>query len=285
MYVSVLCISGKWYPHFNPNTDFSDHNLLAFIHFEMLATFAAWSCTTWYYFVYPLSPPFPNDLLPKNYHQSWLFYMVIGSVYLLITMLTWTTMLMVLTTIFIYVFYTRPMIMKDLRGGNGFIQYKNLSSTYRTFEIMHMIMLENLAWTLVPFQVLIFQYGLICNHTLILNWKTMDLTTTGFLVSQFLMFQGLYVLYLSFGGWFYKNSVRILEGWKALKLKNAIEMKCVAKFRRSCRPMYIGYPGVFKVRKVSVLTYCQGLLTGTSRLLVGLRGIGTFRMWWEHTYK
>lgn len=101
-----------------------------------------------------------------------------------------------------------------------------------------------------------------------MHWGDMQLPAKTFLISQNVLIQCGWVLYLSLGAWVYTNSVKVLKSWKYLKLAGKGEVRYMGKFRKSCKPVYIGYPGLLRIRKVSLLKYFQGVVRGTFRVLL-----------------
>ncbi|OXA38227.1 hypothetical protein Fcan01_27017 [Folsomia candida] len=136
---------------------------------------------------------------------------------------------------------------------------ENFTRFYRQVELIHKLFMENYAIILVPIQSLVGQYGLICNYSPISQWEVMDGATKVFLLAQFFITQMAWFMLLSLSGWFHDNSVKVLKSWKALGVRNELEGKLMGKFRKSCKPMYIGYPGVFRIRiPVNHLVFLTG---------------------------
>ncbi|OXA63505.1 hypothetical protein Fcan01_00953 [Folsomia candida] len=234
-----------------------------------------------FYFFFPHVAPFPNELLPLTLQQSWIIYILIGLAYSLFIFMVWTTLLFGVAFILILI-PSLYQISLDLRGdvpsekqkcSEELRQPGNLTLFYRKVEIIHKLILENYGYFLIPMQTLMGQYGLVCTYSLILQWSEMDGVIKAFLLSQLVMIQGVWAVILGFGGWVYDVSTTIIKSWKYLKLGNKQEAKYMAKFRKSCKPMYLGYPGMFRIRNVTVLKHFQGLTRGTFRMLVTLRNM------------
>ncbi|OXA54721.1 hypothetical protein Fcan01_10310 [Folsomia candida] len=245
---------------------------------SIAATFTAWFGSAWIYLVFPSLPIFPTVLLPPCARDTPVVYIFVGVWYFRSVLVIWLVFLFLLSVALVFTFCFSPMITSDFRGdvtrpkcSPELREPSNFTRTYRTIEILLSLILENFGYILLPIQALVGQYGLVCNYVIIMQWDQMGVASKAFLISQMIMIQAAWVLCLTFGGWINFNSVKVLKSWKCLKLSGKEEAKYMSKFRKSCRPLYIGYPGVLKIRKVTALKYFQGVTRGTFRMLLAVK--------------
>lgn len=53
--------------------------------------------------------------------------------------------------------------------------------------------------------------------------------------------------------------------------KRSADRKYMSKFRKSCKPIYLGFPGFMTITHKSVLKYMQGIVRGVFRMLLALK--------------
>lgn len=256
------------------------HVLLLALYATIGSSYLAWFDLTWLYLTFPTMDIFPNVVLPLYLQSSWIVYLIIGAFYSRLVLMMCSTFLFTMAVALIHEFYLIPKIMTDLCGETAELKIselfhvENLCPTYRAFELLYKLHMENYAYLLPPIQALLGQYGLIHNYNLILNWEDLSVSVKLFLLGQSVIVQAAWITFLTFGGWFYARSGKVLKSWKHLSgvRWSDRERKLMGKFIKSCKPMYVGYPGLMKIRKISVPRYFQGLFRGTCRMLLTLRG-------------
>lgn len=146
----------------------------------------------------------------------------------------------------------------------------NLSLVYRCVEIWHGVFLENCGYLLIPIQFLVGQFALLISYSVITKWNVMQGPAKFCMMFTSFIVQCAWLGFTTFGAWFCDNTIKVLQSWKKLPGSSREEMKYMGKFRKSCRPLYLGYPGVFRITRATVLIYIQGVSRGTFRVLLGL---------------
>ncbi|OXA54323.1 hypothetical protein Fcan01_11455 [Folsomia candida] len=230
-----------------------------------IAVIFTWICGTWMYLIAPSTAPFPYEGLP-SYCQGWIAYLLIGYWYSFQVLRILTNFAFPTISIILYVICLFPLITNHLRADLPTLSRKfeelrdpvNLSVLYRSAEIGHNLFLESSGYLIIPAQFLVGQFTLLVNYSLITKWSVIQIPAKGAMMSTSLMVQAAWLGFITFGTWFNNNSVKVLQSWKKLPC-NGKEAKYMAKFRKSCRPLYIGYPGMLRIRKVTVLKYVQGV--------------------------
>jgi len=76
---------------------------------------------------------------------------------------------------------------------------------------------------------------------------------------------------LAFGGILAQNNMVGVRSWKSLKTKSKLESKYVNKFRKGCKPVYIGLIGVFAIKRLTLPKYIYGLTRSIFRALLAIK--------------
>lgn len=68
-------------------------------------------------------------------------------------------------------------------------------------------------------------------------------------------------------------SKKCIEFWKidTQLWENTRDRKYMGKFRKSCKPLSVGYPGVMKISHTTVLKFVQGIVRGLFRTILSLK--------------
>lgn len=72
---------------------------------------------------------------------------------------------------------------------------------------------------------------------------------------------------------FHFEILKTTKGWKYFKLMTKRERKYIGKFRKFCKPVYLGTPGLFRIKKVTILKFIQGIVRGAFRGLVTMKSM------------
>ncbi|OXA37825.1 hypothetical protein Fcan01_27394 [Folsomia candida] len=237
----------------------------------------AWTFAMWMYLWAPLTPPLPYEGLP-SFLQGWISYLVVGYWYCFLIMKASATIVLTAIITLIYIICLFPIITNHLRADVPVLSRnfeklrnpKNLSLVYRCVEIWHAVFLENCGYLLIPIQFLVAQFALLVNYLVITKWYVMQDAAIFCMMFTSFIVQGGWLGFTTFGAWFRDNSIKVLQSWNNIPGTSKAEMKYMDKFRKSCRPLYIGHPGMFKITRATVLKYIQGVSRGTFNVLLGL---------------
>lgn len=151
---------------------------------------------------------------------------------------------------------------------------QNLSIEYRKFEILHSLVIHCISIAIVPFNSAVLHFILFCNFMLIRHGHSLDNLSLALLIIWTLVLQGFWLMVLEVGGRFHKFSKSTLNSWKFLNIKDKCKKKYMKKFRKSCKPLYLGMQGYFVMNRLSVLKFLRGVIRGTFRTVVTLKETG-----------
>jgi len=143
---------------------------------------------------------------------------------------------------------------------------------YRQLEILHKAGIRLLGKILLPMQFLIGKFILYGNFTLVRYGHILTHLDLLRISSFVLIFQVVWSLTLEFSGQFYRHSIATLISWKGLRIPRKEDRKYMSRFRKSCRPLYIGTEGYFVIRRLTVLKFLRAIIRGTFRSLLTAKG-------------
>lgn len=78
-------------------------------------------------------------------------------------------------------------------------------------------------------------------------------------------------MWLKIAGSFYKSLSTMLTSWRNLHYKSPKEMKYFKKYAKTCQPLTFGAPGVFTIKRLTVLTFSMNVFKGTFKAVLALR--------------
>lgn len=79
---------------------------------------------------------------------------------------------------------------------------------------------------------------------------------------------GGWFIMLFIGGVVQAHGDKILASWKQFPWRSGKERSLMARYRKSCKPLRIGWGKAFVLRRVSLMIYARGLIRGTVRCLL-----------------
>jgi len=232
-----------------------------------------------HYFMFPNSI-YVNDLLPLNFQNSSLAYLLIGIFYTCNCCFAWMTELHFDTMAWMYFFFIILTGLREITGKKSHYnttqalrEPENLIHTFRCVQILHKSCMRIFGSFVFISQGFVSQAILMSNYTLIRHWDKLDRVSSCMLIVISLAFQALWLTVLRCGGLFQMHSVRTLKSWKYLKFNSKSDAKYVSKFRKSCKPLRIGIEEFFTIRRLTILKFMRGIVKGTFRALLTLENI------------
>lgn len=141
----------------------------------------------------------------------------------------------------------------------------------RKSELLHLFAMNIYGIYIIPFQSLALNFVLYTNFVLIRHWNSLDYATRLITFGWSAGIQFFWYFVLHFGGRFYSYSKRNRVSWKFMETKNLQEAKYMSKFRKSTRPLGIGYEGYFIIKPLSVLKFLKGVVRWTIRVLLTIQ--------------
>lgn len=150
---------------------------------------------------------------------------------------------------------------------------RNLPLSFRKFELLHRYAMNLMGILIVTLQSFNMHYILYANFMLLRHIEHLDNITLFLLTCWSCLLQTFWVVVLHVGGMFREQSKVNFRSWKQIDCKgNFLDQRYISKFKRSCRPLSIGYEGMFVMRKLSVLKFLRGVVRGTFRIFLTLKG-------------
>lgn len=155
-----------------------------------------------------------------------------------------------------------------------FRSHQHFFKEYRAYEILHRQNISIFKFFIIPFQSLVMKCAMFCNFMVIRHWAHMDWIGLSFLLFVSILVITFWSFILEFGGNVLWHSKRNIYSWKNPNpAGNSIRGKELRKFRKSCRPLCVGYDGYFTIKRLSVLKFARSLVRGTFRVLLTLNGV------------
>jgi len=173
-----------------------------------------------------------------------------------------------------------PLLKREFTSNLKETQYRSLRSLrevdnlikeYLTIEYLHKRCIKFYGQGLIPSHILIGQFILYCNFTLIRHRKKLDFIINFFLVGSALCAFVFWVLTLEAAGRFQKDSSKSLASWKYMKQESPFKMKLLRKYRKRFRPLVISAGEYFSIKRLHVLKFMRSIVTGTFRTLLTIK--------------
>lgn len=172
-----------------------------------------------------------------------------------------------------------PILSRELRPGqNDYATLPELRTTpenivlvYRTLEIYVKNLLIRFGSIVLPVQAYLSQFVLILNYVLIKNGHEMTGVSIMVALTWSLACQMAWIILLSLAAIFAKEAKVTTKSCKYFEFSSKLEKKYMSKFAKSCKPLFVGKEGVFRVSKKTVLKFLQGIVRGTFRALITLK--------------
>lgn len=180
------------------------------------------------------------------------------------------------TTLLIY-----PILSQELRHGR--IDYATLPAlretpthiilVYRATEIYVKNLLIRIGSLILPVQAYLSQFVLILNYILIKHGRDMNAISIMVALAWSMACLIVWISMLSLASTFHKEATTMKRSWKGFQFATKLERKYMSKFAKSCKPLFIGKEGVFRISKKTVLKFLQGIVRGTFRALITLKWV------------
>jgi hypothetical protein len=156
----------------------------------------------------------------------------------------------------------------EYRTSHNIRQVKNISTEYRILELLHKQGMSFYGMLVIPSQILLGQFILYSNYTLIRHWNELDVTMKYLIMIMDFTVVCFWNSTLEVSGRFHMDATKSLQSWKLLPVKNKLEGKYLSKLRKATRPLAIGVGEVFKIKRLTVLRFTRGIVKGTFRALL-----------------
>jgi len=239
-----------------------------------------------HFIMYPNWPIYFTSLLPKNYNGNFPCIFM-GTVWFISMEILCMNVLSNMIYIFTYTAYfnqilieyicdysqhvRKPNVFQKQMTISAFRTFDNIQTAYRQLEIIHVIAMDFVAFIFVPFMLLVGQFIVYCNYTMIRYWKSLDsaiflnLGTWSFMAT-FSMLVGLEVFAMM-----HNRGRKILRSMKHKDWGSKGRNREMSKFVRSCKPLCFGYGRTYILKKISVLKFIKSVVRGTLRALLAIK--------------
>lgn len=149
----------------------------------------------------------------------------------------------------------------------------NVAITYRALQLI-MRQLAFACGPVIPILQAIFGQCIIsAGYIFIVEWECLKMYTLVSIISTVKLLTICWGLFLTYAATLYKNSARCVKSWKyGNGAWSGVEAKYMAKFRKSCKPLVIGYPGILTIRPGTVIRFVKGIVRGVFRTVLALKG-------------
>ncbi|OXA39474.1 hypothetical protein Fcan01_25796 [Folsomia candida] len=150
---------------------------------------------------------------------------------------------------------------------------ENIFLTYRTLQLIMKDMSFVFGRLIAPIQV-VFGQCVITSAYFLIGGGARDDSVTSMILWIVIPFTAVsWTVMLAFSGIIYQSANRCIASWKrgAGWWDNGEDRNYMKKFRISCKPIYIGYPGLITVTSKTALMFVQGIVRGTVRTLLAFK--------------
>lgn len=236
-----------------------------------------------HYFLFP-NTIYPYAILPKilqeNLLTSILLYLIIGVFQIRMLAIVLFVLLSFFALVGSYFMVILRIILKEFKSNRNdyttidvLREPDNLVKMYRTFELHHKMAVRVFGMIILPVHTAIMQGIRLVNFILISYYDQLNTITKLMLIGFTIIAQICWFGPLSCSGLFHQHAVATLKSWKYFKFSNKHDAKYIAKFRKSCKPLVLGTDGYFYIKRITVLKFVRGIITGTFRALLTVRNI------------
>ncbi|CAL8143489.1 unnamed protein product [Orchesella dallaii] len=225
-------------------------------------------------FLHPTTLAYPAFSVPSQFlflpvyllSCSWFCLSAFGSV---------LTILSILITVELYLFYFLPVIQKELRLGR--VRYKthsmlrepyHLVLNWRALQVFVTTFNIEMGFVISPVQSILLAMVLVCNVSIVFQWHLFRFTTKILLIGAGLLIPTIWCFILYMAGQQYLASIKTKESWKLENWEGIKDRKYISRFRRSCRSLGAGDGGSLVVTPVMVLQFADSLSQNTFRAFI-----------------
>ncbi|CAL8140535.1 unnamed protein product [Orchesella dallaii] len=232
-----------------------------------------------HYILYPHSSPYFTYMISPHYLSRWM-YIVQGAMYGLPLFGIFTILAAFEMFGLSYIFYFRLIYSQELRLGLSPSKYiaiealrkpENLVLTWRSIQLILNAVNSILRYHYFPLQAILTKISVFCNVTLVLYWERLNLISKLVMIAASVLATVGWSLVLKYGGMIFKTGKGVVNSWKLNRFPDRQTRAYMKRFKRSCKPIFIGADGVYVIRPASVLNFLRGNTRGTMRALLSLR--------------
>lgn len=222
--------------------------------------------------------------LPDSIRKTITARVLMVVVWTILIQAVWTNISFLIVAGTTYIVYFIPLVttelycatnleLKNLQFPNyltnpSFRRPRTVRTIYRKLEISHKRILGFCSHILIPIQALTLQLVLFCSYVLFNHWRSLDRAAALQFFNWCLFASSTWSSILQLSGMIYVKSKRTLVSWKQKNWGNRWENRLMSKFRRSCKPLTIGYGKTFVIKRLTVLKFFKAVIRGIFRTLL-----------------
>lgn len=266
-------------PKFDKNSCKLNWYLDLFIFFNcsgitMMCVFVALFC-----FSDPRQVIFLGELVPARFYAYFPWGILVSTFHGYLIIVICLNLVITSSMIFISVFYTTLLFTQELRFGRAHYksedilrQPSHLILAYRALQISHTWLMEPLGHFLVFFHtaltiVPVYIFFVIAHHG-----KRLQVVVSVTLLLSAIVSIMFWLAVIQLGKHLCVGGGKTFGSWKrsSFQFRRSKDTKVLNAFRRSCKPLLISYGRIFKIQRITQLTYSKGIVRGTFRSLLTL---------------
>lgn len=181
-----------------------------------------------------------------------------------------------------------PLVKSSLRISRGqksvktkyqcapdFIRHpENVSVTYRALQLLT----KQMSLSVGPFtpitQALMGQIAITARYIFTVQLDSMDAQTFVGILGSVPINIVSWAGFLSYAGEMQRSSAGCVRSWKhggGDRIWSKLEVKYMAKFSKSSKPLFFGYPGMMTITHKTAVKYVQGIVRGVFRTVLTLK--------------
>ncbi|CAL8070838.1 unnamed protein product [Orchesella dallaii] len=228
--------------------------------------------------LFPRFPVLVGSIIPDAYFILPV-RLIVTSLQIYVSVSIHITTMMWVTTVYYYLCLVTPICTQELRmDGRKFKTFRRLRTpealikVYRSLQLLNNLAMYICGPFVVPQQMIFSKFIVYNNYMQIVYSHQISLATASLLGFWALGFSFYWTVVLSFGGYLYCNTNRVLLSWKYHNWDCKKDTKLMSKFRKSCTPITIHFGTTFVIKRLTLLKFIRGATVSTFRiLLIGRR--------------
>ncbi|CAL8072508.1 unnamed protein product [Orchesella dallaii] len=229
------------------------------------------------YFIKPRSAAYITASIP-DYLLTPIIYYPVGIKHCIASMGVVLLMAFLNNHVLSFFFYLRPIYTTELRLGrssymtrDSLRKLENLTVTWRAMEMLVNDVNRVFSFSFIPLEVIFTNMTVFGNLICIMYWHELGMVLK-LVIPIVTIFAALgWGIFLTITGMSWKDTTLTLRSWKLGDVKQKRSREYLKRFKRSCKPLLLGYAKGFKIKPKKFLGYLKGISRRTLKTIIGLR--------------
>lgn len=262
-----------------------------FLQFTFVTVFIA------HHIIYPIWPFYLTSEIPRRLFNA-TFYIGFGIIYgWAVTGIGLLILLGLFVVLFYYVHFI-PILKNEFALGREFQalgnrkskdslrQVDNFIKMYRALNIIIQVQNQCTSIGILPLQFCVWFLGMFCFLTLNQQWNYLGHVEKGVMMLFGLTYVLTWTTVLKLFGNISMTNRKTRQSWKSAEVQKILssdefkKRQYMKRFRRSCRPLCVGYGNFFVTKPVSVLNFLRMLSRGLLKSLIAARKVSWMQSNW-----